>query len=362
MVLIRTLGFGCLVCVAAGFAQTTNTVVGGGYTLPVPISAAPGQILNLFVQGAGSTLTSRVAATSLPLPTTLANISVQLTQSATPQSLAVPLLAVRPVTTCTAGVSLASAACGAFTVVTVQIPYELVPNCQSGTQVCPSSATPTINFAQLVVSENGVAGGAIGLNPVADQVHIANLCDIDTAEPSPCGNTPLITHGDGSIVSASNPASIGEEVVIYALGLGVARPAVPTGQATPAIAPEAPNVVEVNFEYGANEGPSRGLPLSLTVCSTTPNCVFTPSFAGLTPGTVGLYQINFVIPGSTQGVIPCGPVVTSNLTLTVVGLTSFDGTGICVAAPSGTAGSGAAGAAYTEGSPNAGIPVRSRLP
>jgi uncharacterized protein (TIGR03437 family) len=362
MLIIRTLGFGCLVCFAAGLAQTANTVVAGGYTLPVPISAAPGQILNLFVQGVGSTLTERVAATSLPLPTTLANISVQLTQSATPQSVAVPLLAVRPVSTCTGGISLGSVACGAYTVVTVQIPYELVANCQSATQLCPSSATPFVNVAQLVISENGAPGGAIGLNPVADQIHIANGCDIDTSAPLACGTTPLITHGDGTIVSASNPASIGEEVVIYALGLGVTRPAVPTGQASPSTAPDAPNVVEVNFEYGANAGPSRGLPLSLTVCSTTPTCVFTPSFAGLTPGTIGLYQVNFIIPASTQGALPCGPGVTSNLTLTVVGLTSLDGAGICVAAPAGTAGSGAADAAHSRGTPDAGIPLRSRLP
>jgi uncharacterized protein (TIGR03437 family) len=330
----RSLAFGWLLLLpSSGFGQTANTVFGSAYSFPAPINTAPGQLLNLLVQGVGATLSQRIAATGLPLPTTLANISVQLTQSAAPQSVAVPLIAVRPVSTCINGTSIGSTTCSAYTVVTVQIPYELVTNCQSATQLCPSSATPFVNSAQLVVSENGVAGGAISLNPLADQIHIANLCDIDTSAPLVCSPTPLITHADGSLVSLSSPASPGEEIVIYALGLGITKPAVPTGQATPSPAPVALNVSEVNFEFGANEGSSKGVPLSLTVCSTTPTCPFTPLFAGLTPTSVGLYQVNFVVPTPTQGVIACGSGILSNLTLTIVGLTSFDGAGICVATP-----------------------------
>ena len=339
MLAIRSLAFWFLLS-SLGFAQTANTVIGMGYSSPVPITVAPGQILNLFVQGIGGSLTQRVAATSLPLPTSLADISVQLLQSAAPQSVAVPLLAVRSVSTCLNGTSLGSATCGEYTVVTVQVPYELVPNCQAVTQVCPSSATPFINIAQLIVSDAGVSGNAIALNPLVDQIHIANLCDIDTSAPLACGSAPVITHADGSLISVSSPAIPGEEIVIYALGLGATNPAVPTGQVTPSPAPLAINLNKVNFEYGANEGPSKGVPLSLTVCSTIPTCPFIPRFAGLTPTSVGLYQINFVIPQSAQGIVACGPGITSNLTLTIVGLTSFDGAGICVApSHSGSTGS-----------------------
>src|SRR5437879_3707163 len=87
MLFIRSLLFGSvLLFSSAGFGQTSNTVFGAGYSLPVPINAAPGQILNLFVQGIGAGVTQRAAATSLPLPTVLAGISVRLTQSVAPES------------------------------------------------------------------------------------------------------------------------------------------------------------------------------------------------------------------------------------------------------------------------------------
>jgi hypothetical protein len=314
----------------AAFAQTGNTVFGAGYALPVPINAAPGQILNLFVQGVGATLTQPVIAMRLPLPTVLAGISVQLNQACTPQSVAVPLLAVRPVSTCLN----ASAACGHYTVVTVEVPFELVPN-----QPCGPCDPPPVPNPYLVVSENGLAGGAIDLNPVADQVHVANLCDIDTAASPGACSTPLITHADGTLVSMSSPAKTGEEIVIWALGLGATQPAVPTGQATPSPAPVAQTLQEVNYEYQLNAGPWRGVPY-LSVCYTTVFCPNTPVFAGLTPGYVGLYQVNFVIPGPPPGTacappIANNPTIVSNLTLTLVGSTSFDGAGICVEVGSG---------------------------
>src|SRR5579884_3962464 len=84
--------------------QTGNSVVGSGYSLPAPISAAPGQILNLMVAGVGAGLSGRVAAHSLPLPYQLADISVQMTQTQSPKSVAVPILAVQPVSTCSGGI------------------------------------------------------------------------------------------------------------------------------------------------------------------------------------------------------------------------------------------------------------------
>lgn len=229
----RAFVFAFLLFSYAAFAQTANTVFGAGYSVPVPIKVAPGQIVNLYVQGIGANLTQRVAAGSLPLPTILAGISVQLKQAYQPQSVAVPLLAVRPVLTCLNGTS-ASSGCGHLTVVTVQIPFELVVGPPCGTPVCDPAPGPS---PQLVVSENGVAGGAIDVSPVADQVHVANVCDVDTSSPLGCPSTPVITHADGTLVSMDHPAVAGEEVVIWAFGLGMTKPAVPTGQATPSPGP-----------------------------------------------------------------------------------------------------------------------------
>ena len=134
----RLLSFASLLAFSsAGFAQSANTVFGAGYSFPAPVNAAPGQILNLFVQGIGANLTQKVGATSLPLPAVLAGISVQLRQG--PQSTAVPLFAVRPISTCLTGAVVSGSTCGQYTAVTVQIPYELVPNCQWGN--CGSAKT-----------------------------------------------------------------------------------------------------------------------------------------------------------------------------------------------------------------------------
>jgi uncharacterized protein (TIGR03437 family) len=325
---LRSFLFGALLLFSPGaFAQTANTVFGAGYTSPVPINAAPGQVLNLMVAGIGAGLTQRVTAPGTPLPTVLAGISVQLTQTSSPQSVAVPIMAISPMPTCPAGASIGSAPCGRYTVVTVEMPFELVPACQPQLQVCPS-ATPLAVIAQLVVSENGVAGGAITVNPVADQIHIANLCDLDASSGAGCANTPLIAHADGTLVSAANPATAGEEIVIYALGLGTTKPAVPTGQATPVPAPltTAGDLLSYNFQL--NAPPSKGLPAPLAACAVN-SCLQPPVFAGLSPGSVGLYQLNFVVPTADYS-FRCGGPIQSNFTVSIIGSTSFDGAGICV--------------------------------
>jgi hypothetical protein len=324
-----------LILAAIAFAQTSNTVVGTGYSWPVPVNAAPGQILNLYVHGVGSTLTQRVAASGLPLPTQLAGISVTLTQTRPSQSVAVPIVAVRPMSTCISP-GATNNACGHFAVVTVQIPFELVPSCQPAFQACPETPPGLVNATQLVVSENGTAGGAIDLNPKPDQIHIVNACDVNMWTSNGCAGVPTITHADGSLVWQNSPAHPGEEIVIYAFGLGATKPSASTGAASPAPAAAAQTFQKVNYEFAPNAGPSKGLPLNLTACATTPVCPNTPAFAGLTPGQAGLYQVNFVVPAPSRMPAPCDGQITSNLTLTLVGQTSFDGAGICVAAATPT--------------------------
>jgi hypothetical protein len=97
----------------------------------------------------------------------------------------------------------------------------------------------------------------------------------------------------------------------------------------------------LNFDYRLNAPPTSQLilppacsPISPETCSQ-----LRPLFSGLTPGYAGLYQVNFIVPTPPPGMPPCNVTnISSNLTVTLIGISSFDGGGICVDT-SGNAGS-----------------------
>lgn len=277
-------------------AQTGNTILQA-----VPAEAVAGGIVDLYVAGVGATLTAPVAAGSFPLPTTLAGISVALTQLAPPQQLQVPILAIRPMSTCANQVA-GWPPCSRYAVVTIQIPQEF--------------GGSDMNLARLVVSENGVAGGAVEMG----QWEVVRVL--------------AITHGDGTAIYPGHPAKVGEELVVWAANLGPTAPTVPTGQATPSPAPVTRQTPRLNFDYRPNAAPSRPYCPAPSGCSL-PN----PAFSGLTPGYAGLYQVNFIVPEPPLRTPPCNDEsfsysnlanVASNLTVSVITLSSFDGAGICV--------------------------------
>ena len=89
-----------------------------------------------------------------------------------------------------------------------------------------------------------------------------------------------IVHSSGGPVSAGSPAVRGEELVMYASGLGPVTPVV-----------------------------ADGFPASASILSQTVQqpvvrvggVVAQVRFAGLTPGSLGLYQVNFVVPSGVSG-------------------------------------------------------------
>ena len=171
---------------------------------------------------------------------------------------------------------------------------------------------------------------AFGLTPVVDNVHILGNC-------GGLHSDPCVTHADGSLVTVLSPARPNEVVVIYAFGLGTTDPVVPTGQAA-ATASMAVSGVGVRFNFRSNAGPTR--PYSQLETGLR------PEFAGLTPGQIGLYQINVRLPDVFPDVSPydsssgalwshadlgARPQVLSNLTIDVsTSYLSFDAVGICV--------------------------------
>jgi uncharacterized protein (TIGR03437 family) len=82
----------------------------------------------------------------------------------------------------------------------------------------------------------------------------------------------IAQHLDFTLVNADKPAAPGETVVLYLVGMGATNPNVATGQPAPLAPVNAPPTVTVD-----------GRPATI-------------QYAGLTPGGIGLYQINVQLP------------------------------------------------------------------
>ncbi len=216
---------------------------------------APGDIAALFGnQLGGSTPTG---ASSLPLSTSLAGVRVLVNNVAAP-------------------VYYASSG---------QINF-----------IVPLSTQP--GLAQVTVEYNGQQGNTVTTNIQPRAPRILRLG---------VGEYGIITNQDGSFPMPatpglnSHPAKIGDVLTIYAIGLGPTSPTVAEGAAAPAAEPLARTPLPiVTFGGGFAGSPTQG----------------TVFYSGLTPGFVGLYQINVAIPPDA----PIGNAI--GLQLSVDGATS----------------------------------------
>jgi hypothetical protein len=321
---------------------------GASYGFPAPLYTAPGQMMTVFVQlidvppypfqrnSSGQLQPVRAAGT--PWPTSLAGFSVSFQQGVTVY--AAPILEVGPAPS---GANTAEPG-NILAAVTFQVPLEI---CRAAP---PCPVVPPVTFG---LSQSGQPGGGMDIVLVGDQVHVVTACDnfissddnytspmnytglpwgLSFGHPSPIYSCPgLAAHADGSLVSQANPAKTGEELVLYAVGLGQTSPPQQTGKPAAAAAATI-TPVALDFNYRSNALATKPGP-------TAPE----PLFAGATQGFVGLYQVNFVVPPPPPGTPACQPydgntpinanLVYSNLTVSVGGAYSFDGTGICVAVP-----------------------------
>ena len=103
-----------------------------------------------------------------------------------------------------------------------------------------------------------------------------------TGTAGPETNLATITRGDnGELITPTNPVHFGDSITIWATGLGRTNPPIDTGMAAPSD-PLPTAVISPTVLLGGQ---------SLRV-----------DYAGLVPGTVGLYQINATVPnGVPQG-------------------------------------------------------------
>jgi uncharacterized protein (TIGR03437 family) len=324
---IVVLPFAIALTYPAGAQLLTNASYGD----PGLVRVAPGQVVPLFVTGLKTILSGRQQAIALPLPTTISGISVTLQQTIPANSFQLPILALQQFNRCSAATTQTSGCL--ITSITVQIPFDIsVPIYVGGT------AYGNLSSTSLIIAENGVVSNSLSVLPMMAQVHILNSCDINGTEfeaGGPC--FPLVTHLDGSVVlqDARTPgqppmtnteALPGETLVMYAYGLGAVSSAVPAGIASPNAPAVLTAQIYLRYDYRPNASPS------IAILDPSLSTVVQPLFAGLTPGQVGLYQINFTIPPAPSGTQVCIAPVESNLTVSVTSSDgqSFGGAAICV--------------------------------
>ena len=139
--------------------------------------------------------------------------------------------------------------------VNVLIPASLIPGSSTVRLVREGTAGPQFNIT--------LTDTAPGLFPLADKTVIA-------------------THADGKLISADSPAVPEEVVVLYAAGLGRTTPAAETGRPASRAAPIVRQTEMAILLDGKIVDAARVL------------------YAGITPGSPGLYQVNLRLPPVTQ--------------------------------------------------------------
>lgn len=107
-------------------------------------------------------------------------------------------------------------------------------------------------------------------------------------------------------------------LTLYPYGLGPTDPPVPPGRRAPA-APLArvPRAITLAIDYRVNAAPRYQIERLAGNPGFESVRELAPSFLGLSPGSAGLYQINFLLPPPPAPTAPCLTPEDSNATLTV---------------------------------------------
>ncbi len=244
-------------------AQIGNIVVTNAASFEVGMPDR-GSLGTIFCTGL--VVDSVVRADHLPLPKTLAGVTV------TVGGASAPLLVV--------------ASLGGYQQINFQAPEATVGN--------PDATVP------VVVTQNGISGSALApFSPIFPGAFFRIFKD-----GNPYG---IFQHAsDYSLVTTDNPATPGELIIAYLTGLPTATPIVPDGEPAPASPlsvvpqPETKYMIQRFSVYVG--GPLNPLNLSGFVPSPI-------SFIGLSPGSVGLYQINFTVAQGTRSGVQAVQVV-----------------------------------------------------
>jgi uncharacterized protein (TIGR03437 family) len=143
-----------------------------------------------------------------------------------------------------------------------------------------------LGTAQVQVERDGLAG---------------NIISVQVVDRAP--RILVIVNPDGSLPNSAHPAKVGDTLVIYSIGLGPTSPPAVTGAPAPGAEPLARLTTMPQVQFGSG------------IFGTAE---VTPDFAGLSPGSVGLYQVNAVIPqGVPSGLLNVALVFPDSVSNTV---------------------------------------------
>jgi uncharacterized protein (TIGR03437 family) len=206
---------------------------------PITNSVAPGEYVTIYGVGLSSVTES---AQNVPFPTTLGQAQV------TVNGRLAPLYFVSP------------------TQINLLIPI-----------------ATTENFATFQVTNSSGASNQVTVYTNLTAPGVFTLTNVDGTYPAGIGPAAVL-HADNSLVTSDNPAVAGETLQLFMTGLGAVTPPVPDGAAA------STTTLSYATEY------QMGL-ISIDVLDQNGNDQnATVSFAGLAPGYVSLYQVNFVVP------------------------------------------------------------------
>ncbi len=202
-------------------------IVNAASSAPFTAGIAPGELLTLYGTNLADSL---VVAPSIPFPIALGNVQVTI------NGVAAPIYYV------------------SATQISAIVPYEL-----------------DAGIAQVQVITDG--------NPSNTITMFTNLTSVGVFSMAQNGlGYGAVEHANGSLVSPTNPAAIGETVSVYLTGLGAVSPGIADGAAGV-------------FSATTN-----------TIMADISGVTATITYSGLAPQLAGLYQVNVTVPsGVTAG-------------------------------------------------------------
>lgn len=181
--------------------------------------------------------------------------------------------------------------------------------------------------ATLSVWKHNAQIASVPLRVISDQLRILNSCDDVGLAPSLFGQVPTsecayaITHVSGFRVTPEDPAVPGETLIVWVSGAGSPDPESASSRAL-----KLRYTPQFTFHYGVNAPPVMA-PFANAGAAA-------PALSAATFRDFPQTQINLVLPASGRNLnIPaCNPAegIRTNLTISVTGLASSDGAGICI--------------------------------